>query len=1149
MPVPIFLTIALLVLARQELPKPAPASLSNDPRAPITKAAKDATARGDLTGARGHLEQALWFSPHDTDVLQALVTASDDPDMRALWLCRWIAAAANEKGQLPREIAKVAEAEPELVDVITARAAALDEVMREIKKVSKKRGDAGNQVLERYLRSIAMELLRDAPNQWGPVRSQLNALLEPDPRAHVPVVTALTKVIREAQASGDTSGAIRAARILRGLAAQAGFKDLKGPKAPDMSAAQATADDALARARAKLDREQGAPLTVSELLSMMPEEARAFTQEHQDFDRPGVAISPNGLYRIETICGYDTLLGAAETIELHHARLVDWFGRDPFDGRQGTVRIVPEATGLEAEGAGYWWVGGFQSGDITTMRFNASNIASLGHGLTHELTHRFDGAIFPGMPAWLVEGRAVYTGAAYGAASDPSFSPSHCQFGTMESAMRKGYGGLDNLKKLLAGTIDDYRDNYSAGYALFVYLNTWDPRGNAIFHDRLRAYMEGMATRKSPEKWFEASFCDGKAGRPKDLAAFAENFGTYLGDFYWQNRTQWALAYNRDRLSTEGSPVVYDAPTWGFRRNRAEPWFGEGQARLAGVLFAERRRNEEAAQAMVWSMSVDEWSTDHAELTASLFDALREKTAAWAIRQQNHLRRPRTVSAPGPCPLLRSMPITTRALATYQKAVLAAKSSGKSRTSAALAADHDRLAALFGEPPIAPTWDTTGEDARSPKDLLPPFAGPPHYAGYLGFVEDDLTGYEEYRVKNLWYDDGEGSLHVGRAKPRDATGQMDARAHQRDAYARTEYWIPAGRHRITTRIHFTTSYVSGAMIVGHTRRDRNLRLHFNAGDYMFSIGNTDSAATLNAVNVSLSGVRDGEGGTLNQAPGRRVKFDHPVTSFRLEVLIDGPVAVAYVEGEPIGAYHTADGQPIEGHLGFAAGFGAYRAERPTIAPLLRPLAVHAIEPDSRGLTLHADGPDDPRRLLNRPTEGLPLSPAGTIALLIPEPREEAGWEVEEGDDKFDRDFLISTAKRAAKNVSDLLWTRGFDLPLTIALPAMLTEEDRAKILSGLDEEAARRCSVIIHERRTPLSSDDKYVENKDEEDLSALPTLVYIDPIGVLRGMMSFRTTRELEGGIEPWMQVYRGRVPVDPALLEQLRAESFDDEDDLGER
>src|SRR5690606_29548560 len=119
------------------------------------------------------------------------------------------------------------------------------------------------------------------------------------------------------------------------------------------------------------------------------------------------------------------------------------YGQDPFLDRPGTVRIVPEAEGLEAEGVPYWWAGGFQSGDLTVLRFSASNIPDLGRGLTHELTHRFDGATYPGLPAWLMEGKAVWTGGAYDAMTDEEFIANDANAGTMDQTMRKGYGGVD----------------------------------------------------------------------------------------------------------------------------------------------------------------------------------------------------------------------------------------------------------------------------------------------------------------------------------------------------------------------------------------------------------------------------------------------------------------------------------------------------------------------------------------------------------------------------------------------------------------------------------------------------------------------------------------------------------------------------------
>ncbi len=69
---------------------------------------------------------------------------------------------------------------------------------------------------------------------------------------------------------------------------------------------------------------------------------------------------------------------------------------------------MPEACGLESEGAPFWWAGGFQSGDLTVLRSAWSDVEGLGRGLTHELTHRFVHFYLPGAPRWLNEGLAKY---------------------------------------------------------------------------------------------------------------------------------------------------------------------------------------------------------------------------------------------------------------------------------------------------------------------------------------------------------------------------------------------------------------------------------------------------------------------------------------------------------------------------------------------------------------------------------------------------------------------------------------------------------------------------------------------------------------------------------------------------------------------
>src|SRR5262249_21630075 len=181
------------------------------------------------------------------------------------------------------------------------------------------------------------------------------------------------------------------------------------------------------------------------LLALDHEQRDAFTLAHRGWAAPAVALSTTGRYRIETICGFETLLGAAQTVELHHARLVAHFGNDPFVGRPGTGRIVPEVHDLETEGAPFWWAGGFQGGDRTVIRFAWSNVPAMGRLLTHELTHRFDGVVHPFLGSWYGEGHACWTAAHYSRMRAADCTEDFLDKGTVAHTYGLGYGAQDKL--------------------------------------------------------------------------------------------------------------------------------------------------------------------------------------------------------------------------------------------------------------------------------------------------------------------------------------------------------------------------------------------------------------------------------------------------------------------------------------------------------------------------------------------------------------------------------------------------------------------------------------------------------------------------------------------------------------------------------
>ncbi len=383
-----------------------------------------------------------------------------------------------------------------------------------------------------------------------------------------------------------------------------------------------------------------------------------------------------------------------------------------------------------------------------------------------------------------------------------------------------------------------------------------------------------------------------------------------------------------------------------------------------------------------------------------------------------------------------------------------------------------------------------------------------------------MTGYEEFRVANLWYDSGDGGLHVGRAAPRDATGQLDRTAHQRHAFARGGEWLAPGRYRLRTRIHFTTTYVDGAVIVGWTRRDRNARFEFSAGDYMYSIGQKEAAAALDSIAASLHGIRDGESARTGQTLATGVHFAQPATSFALELLVDGPQVLAFVNGELLGTYHSADAQPVEGYVGFAASFGAFRAEAPTIEPLHRQALAGVIDERTIGLSLAATGPVERHDLINRTAAGIPLAMSGTVAVWIPGPTPEDLAALEDEEERaFERRRRAYIAARSARSAAELLWRDGFSTALALVLPDFLGADDLKVLAEQLRTEPPVECAILTHHKQADLT------RHEGEMPVTDMPVILFVDPLGVLRALIPFMPgTTEIPGEIDYWLRIYRGR-------------------------
>ncbi len=1102
-----------------------------DPVAAAKAAARLALDTGRLEDAGHHLERALLHAPLDVDLVAGILETLEGEgdavrDARLLWSSLWheLASGSDGRANPPSSVRRFLSDDPWPAALTKARASAVDELHRWVasheSSASKKPAD---RLLADWGRRLALDLARPVPRLDDAARADLAPLLQVGGREHSPVLSALDRLMKSALASGDTGLAMRSARALHGLAVQADFKDLKGPRPSGMGSVRSKAGAGLSRARGKLRDKSPDPWSVEDLEWLTSEEGEAFTRSHDSFAYPGTGFSTQEWYRVETDCGFETLLGVATTIELHHQRLAGWYGVDPFIGRPGIVRIVPEPNGLEAEGTPFWWAGGFQGGDTTVMRFAQGNIEGLGHGLTHELTHRFDGALFPGQPSWLTEGKAVWTASAYGPSTDEAFVANHANFGTFQGVWIDGWGRAEKLETLISGTMEDYRDNYAAGYCLYVYLNTWEEGGERLFQEALQKFMEGGRSRRGePLEFFERHFCDGKDGRPEDFESFAEHYETFLRGFWWKDRADWTKRYTGATPRTPSQPYVYDEPTWTWQRHRSEPYFGQDQARVAARVLLDANKNKDALKALLWSLGVDGREPRCLRWLSEILPGLGAKDAAWVAEQA--LVFPSWPTAQ-PAPFLSRLPKTRALLKTLAEASTSWAEQDLPRSAAALAADHDRLALWIGAPRLSlPAPDLEG--------LRHPFDRPTHLLGARGWIEDELVGYDKKRRVGLWHALPDGDLLVGRREERTGTGKVD-RGGGGMAFTRSEDYLLPGTYRIETRVRFTTAYGRGQVVFGYQRRDRSLRLTFSGGAYMYAVGESEEEPSFEEIDWSLSGMWERDGALSGSTRSGKVDFGKQRTAFDLVLLVDGASVQAMVDGRLVATYHTADGRPIEGHVGFATSSGAFQFTTPRVQRLDRSRQAGVEGLLAAGL--HLDKPSSPafKDMENRPVYGLEPSTNGSMLLWIPTPWTKTGEEV-------DASAITRRARASADRLSTALAREGATQPVAIALPASLGAKEVESLGAELVAMFTPPARLIVHPYTAAPS-----VGLTDAVDLNKR-WIFFVDAAGVARVVSPLFS---VGGGFDPrldhWLTVFRdhGRPERDLPPVQR-----FSEEDEAGE-
>lgn len=1139
-------TLALAALLLATLPLLAPPGSARPQSREAVAAldrAREMVAAGDHERTLPHVERALQAVGAAPRAEAALLGARAEsalgrPDGVARFALLW-AEARTSPGAAPRATREeraalgVPGADLDLVELATALARHRADAAEELVELSADRERQGGRDPARlltagWLRRAGLDLASTMPLVLDASERALRPWPSAPERAYVEILRALEDLCRRALTRGAPGEALEIARVIKGFGVQADFKDLRGERPSGMARWRARGAELVEEARAAMLDGEARPWTVEELEWLASEAGQAFTRAHDSFAAPGVAVSPNGWYRIESDCGYEALLATARTIEGHHGRLARHFGEDPFNGpdpRQGVIRVVPDPSGLEAEGAPFFWVGGFQSGDTTVVRLTAGTVEGLGRVLTHELTHRFDGALHPGIPSWLAEGRAVWTGAAYGPVDAPEFEPLFAARGGLYSVLAEGMANTGRLEGIVSGEPEDYRDNYSAGMALYVFLSTWFPGdatrmadGTPVFRDRLVEFEDRGEHPGRPRARFDDFvdlFCDGSDGRPESFDAFAEAFRAFLAGFNPREPAPFTQRYRG--VEGGGRTWIYDEPTWTWDWDRAEPRFGQNQARVAGELLARPapgapadeatpRRPAEALSAYVWARHVDGYDPRTSRGLAALLerragqDAYAEE-ALFVVRREGS-GEPHAAGALGRPVEEGAFPTRLPAVTRYAERLTSAadelRAAGLGAAAGVLDDQRLRLAGWFGVD--APDAAPGGAAARGFE--------------LTGWRDEELTGFDKDRRPGLFDATESGVLVLGRDEESSASGTFERRGGG-VSFVRADRWFAPGVYEVSTRVTFTTGFNRVMAVVGWQTRDRNVRFTMTSGDFEYAIGESDEEPEFDSVRWRFDGLRPRDRGLPGAARSGRHDLGRTSTSVMLRLRVEGPMVSAFVDGELVGVYHAIDGQPFSGHVGFGTSAG--------VVELSPPLASVGVAP-GRALDVAAGSGPDFADLENAPVRFGDLAevpPNGALMLWVP------AWS--EADPRkgkrADADASLRRTSRTADQLLEQMDRTGVAQPLVLAIDrGRLESEDGVALVARLRERFGARVEVVGH-GALPEDADAPVTIDGGRR------WLMFIDAYGVARGAAPFTVANVVDDGpMRQWLSVFRdhGRPPRD---------------------
>ena len=971
-----------------------------------------AAGRGESREAGTLFFEAVSLDPDRIDAYGELVRLHrDDRDRRLRWTLEAGRIAATPPGGVafPATFPLVPS---EDLSVVAAIARRRREVLESVPRAAGTAGNPGSGTERELARRLVEGLTRGAPAIRGEFLRRVapsTPVVGGDSGA---AVAALESIANRSVAQGDPGTRFEAARILRGLDAQR----LLSP-GRDAAAGKERVTASPFRLLPVIDAWRSFERTThtAEELANLPSPAGPEDREkYGNWTHPASTLSPGGFYRVETTCGLQALQVAARDIDRIHGGLVEWFGKDPFPaGARGIVRLVGTYADMESEGGTNWWARGFQDGDRTTVRAAFMGRIGLRSCLTHELTHRFDQAIYPGMPAWLLEGRAVHTEICMGGGDGFSLDESRWSGSQVVDALNAGLTGAKSLRALLDGKTD-YRLNYSGGYSLWLFLTTFrgfdaTPTADPVFQDGMATFMESCrrpAENRSGAAAFALAFLDGSGGRPRNFTEFATLFDRFLRGLVVPPKPPvpppppeppappvppepWLLKW-RDALKSRGrEPLAWetdrwldDRGTWPMERTRfgPPPW-GEDLARRAANLLLGEGLSDAAVAAVEWALGVDEPTEGLLRACAAIHREAGDPAGAWAAtRLRLHLFPGSGDAEAGPPP--DSWRPTVGAAAGFLAFLAATEErlvkEGCPASARAVRAEAGTLSSLLGWPPAPHLPSEKGEGdpggACSPWNSL--LAGTPVETPWAP-LQSAASPEWGIRRSAPWHRTAGTVLLLGEPEGASTSPSEDMMASVLVGSSRHV----DGAYTVTLEVRPSTLDWEASVVLGLDSHGRGMEVRLRGSRSRRDPPTTDSEHSTAWISISDSRPLD-----QRLIPAHERVEVGAAGRFRLTLDVAGPLLGVGVDGADILQVRRTTNAPIEGAVGFCLRRGVVAFVDPKVR-------VHVVPgPDEACPCGVGDVPLDPAganpfpwpRVLGRRVRGLVPGSAGGILLWYTE---------------------------------------------------------------------------------------------------------------------------------------------------------------------